>query len=99
MPKKFYSQTPVVPESEIAGKNPIQGPAIGGYASPTVPEKPGMAHGLGTLQKPFKPGHVKGAHGYGHPPHAHKGHLRLSGAPDAHQLGKGKYKVPNVYRP
>jgi hypothetical protein len=100
MPKKFYSQTLAVPASEIAGKNPIEGPALGGYASPTVPEEPATVHGLGTLSKPFKHGQVPGAHGYGHPPHAKKGHYRLSGAPNAHQLGKNHYKVPgNVNRP
>jgi hypothetical protein len=98
VPKKFYSQTPVVPEKQIAGKNPIPGPALGGYASPTVPETPGVMHGVGTLSKPFKHGAVKGAHGYGHPPHAKKGHYRLSGVPNAHQVGK-RLKAPNVNRP
>lgn len=95
MPKKFYSQTPVVPEKEIAGKNPIPGTALGAYASPTVPQEPGKVHGLGMLPKPFKHGVVKGAHGYGHPPRAHKGHLRLSGNPQAHRLGASQIrKVP-----
>lgn len=98
MPKSPYSQTPVVPASEIAGKNPIPGPGVGGYASPTVPQKTGTIHGLGTLEKPFGAGHVKGSHGFGHPPHARKGHFRLSGVPSAHQVGK-RLKTPNVNRP
>lgn len=97
MPKKFYSQTPAVPASEIAGKNPIPGPGVGNYSSPTVPETPGVMHGVGTLSKPFRPGHVKGSHGYGHPPHAMKGHYRLSGKADAHRIGqKARFKAPNV---
>jgi hypothetical protein len=99
VPKKFYSQTPVVPEKQIAGKNPIPGPALGGYASPTVPETPGVMHGIGTLAKPFKHGVVRGSHGYGHPPHAKKGNYRLSGHPNAHQLGSNRGKPYNVGRP
>lgn len=98
MPKKFYSQTPVVSAKQIAGTNPIPGPALGGYASPTVPETPGVMHGVGTLAKPFKHGVAKGTHGYGHPPHAKKGHYRLSGVSGAHQLGK-RLKAPSVNRP
>lgn len=99
MLKKFYAQTPAVPASEIAGTNPIPGPGVGNYAAPSVPSQPGAVHGLGTLAKPFEHGHVKGAHGYGHPPHAKKGHYRLSGNANAHQLGKSKFKTPNVNRP
>ena len=100
MPKKFYSQAPAVPAGEIAGKNPIPGPSLGSYASPTVPQEPGKAHGIGGLAKPFRPAHVKGSHGYGHPPHARKGLFRLSGHPNAHQLGaSGIRKAPRVNRP
>jgi len=101
MPKKFYAQTPAVPASQIAGTNPIQGPSIGGLTSPTVPEKPGMSHGVVAPSKVFGHKGVPGAHGYGHPPHAKKGHYRLSGVPNAHRVGSGsRYKVPgNVNRP
>lgn len=60
MPKKFYSQTPVVSAKAIAGKNPIPGPTLGSNVSPTVPQEPGKVHGLGPQGKSFKPGHVKG---------------------------------------
>lgn len=97
--KKFYSQTPAVPEKQIAGKNPIPGPQLGSAVSPTVPQEPGRAHGLGPAGKAFKPGHVKGAHGFGHPPHARHGHFRLSGHPQAHRLGaSGIRKAPVVNR-
>lgn len=100
MPKKFYSQTPVVPAKAIAGKNPIPGPELGRNSSPTVLQEPGKVHGLGPQGKSFKPGHVKGAHGYGHPPHARKGPYRLSGHPQAHRLGaSGIRKAPVVNRP
>jgi hypothetical protein len=98
MPKKFYSQTPVVSAKQVAGTNPIPGPGVGLLTSPTVPEKPGVIHGLGTPTKEFKHGQVKGSHGFGHPPHATKGHYRLSGVPNAHQLGKSKFKTPVVGR-
>lgn len=97
MPKKFYSQTPVVSEKQIAGKNPIAGPGVGNLTSPTVPEKPATVHGLGTPAKNFPHGQVPGAHGYGHPPHARKGHYRLSGNPKAHKLGS-KLVAPRVGR-
>jgi len=99
MPKKFYSQTPVVPAKAIAGKNPIPGPSLGSGTSPTVPQEPGKAHGLGPHDKPFRAAHVKGAHGYGHPPKARSGHHRLSGHPQAHRLGAGGIrKAPVVNR-
>jgi hypothetical protein len=99
MPKSPYSQTPVVPKNQIAGTNPITGPKVGSYASPTVPEKIGVAHGLGTLEKPFRHGVVRGSHGYGHPPHAKKGNYRLSGHPNAHMVGSNRGKPYNVGRP
>jgi hypothetical protein len=61
VPKKFYSQTPVVSAKAIAGKNPIPGPSLGSNVSPTVPQEPGKMHGLGPQGKPFRPGHVRGA--------------------------------------
>jgi len=88
MPKKFYSQTPVVPAKAIAGTNPIPGPELGSEASPLVPHKPGHLLGLGGLSHPIPHKTVKGAHGYGHLGAAKSGHLRLSGHTGAHQLGK-----------
>jgi hypothetical protein len=91
--KPFYSKTPVVPEKQIAGKNPIPGPELGGQVtSPTVPRHQGFT-------KAFGP-HVKTPHGYGHAPHAKQGHLRMSGVPTAHRLGaSGIRKTPVVNRP
>ena len=89
--KPFYSKTPAVPEKQIAGKNPIPGPALGEFAPPMAPMHPGRTKALGPAKR---------AHGFGHPPHAKQGHYRMSGVPTAHRLGaSGIRKTPVVNRP
>jgi len=92
MPKKFYSQTPAVPEKQVAGTNPIQGPVIGTTPTSTaVPSRPGITRALGY--------HPKKSHGFGHAPKAKSGHYRLSGVPGAHRLGaSGIRKAPPTNR-
>ncbi len=92
MPKKaeFYSKTPVVPAKKLAGTNPMPGPQVGVLGPPTVPERPGAIHGLGTPTKHFGHPNVKGSHGWGHVASERKGHLRISGSPKAHQIGRRK---------
>ena len=83
----FYRQTPAVPDKKIAGTNPIGAVVIiGGMKPPTVPQRHlGTTHAFGPQARQIRPKHV--AHGYGHPEHAKKGHLRMSGNPGAHQIG------------
>ena len=50
--KPFYSKTPAVPEKQIAGKNPIPGPALGEFAPPMAPMHPGRSKALGRLSVP-----------------------------------------------
>lgn len=92
MPKRKepepYATTPAVPAKKITGENPVGSVTLGSLRPPTVPEKVGVAHGLGPHEHNFRHPHIKGVHGYGHLPKQHQGHLRLSGAPAAHQLGK-----------
>lgn len=85
MPKKFYSQTPVVPAGKIAGTNPIHGPALGSATPSIVPAHEGVIHGLS--EHHFGHPSVKGAHGYGHVAKLRQGHHRLSGHTGAHMLG------------
>lgn len=89
MPKQkgIYAETLPVPAKKIAGGTPLGTPSLGNAVSPTVPEKAGQIHGLGPQGKPVHQHGVKGVHGFGHLPHQHSGHLRLSGATDAHRLG------------
>lgn len=89
MPKKkgFYATEPAVPDKKIAGENPIGTVELGMLKSPTVPEHEGVIHGLGPQTKQFHYPHVRGAHGYGHPPKARVGHLRYSSNPKAHRIG------------
>lgn len=79
--KSFYAQTPAVKAKKIAGVNPVgsvEHPGarhlkmVPGYSAK---KPPGRTTGLGV------------PHGYGHPPHAKQGHLRLSAHPGAHQVG------------
>ena len=96
MPKKgFYPQTLPVPAKKIAGKNPVGTPETpGNLTPPTVPKKEGVLHGLVPVTKEFGHPSVKGAHGWGHV--AKLGHHRLSGHPDAHQLGQ-PFKSKKVF--
>lgn len=85
MAKRLYSQTPVVSAKQIAGTNPIPGPTLGKGESSLTPTK--EPHLLGLGQATHVPHHnVKGSK-LGTP---HGGHLKLSGHPGAHQLGKRK---------
>lgn len=86
--KDFYPSTPAVPAKEIAGANPIGVVGLGATKPRIVPEGGGASHGFGPAAHQFGTPHVKGAHGYGHPPKARKGHERLSGDPLAHRIGK-----------
>ncbi len=91
MPKRksFYSQTPAVTEKHVAGTNPIEGPELGGVKPPITPHRhEGTTHAFGPQIHQVRPPSVKGAHGYGHLPHEKKGHLRMSGNPSAHQVGR-----------
>lgn len=84
----FYSTEPVVPAKKIAGENPVGGVTLGTMNPRMVPEATGASHAFGPHEREFGTPHVKGAHGWGHPPHARKGHERLSGDPLAHRIGK-----------
>lgn len=85
-----YSSTPVVPAKKIAGKNPVPGPALGGATPTIVPTKIAFIHGFGPEARPFRHPSVHGAHGWGHVAKERHGHLRVSGNPRAHQLGRKK---------
>lgn len=79
---------PAVPGKKVAGTNPVGTIELGGQTPRQVPPGGGASHGFGPQEHQFGTPHVKGAHGYGHPPHARKGHERLSGDPLAHRIGK-----------
>lgn len=88
MPSKsgFYSKTPKVPSKKMADTNPVGAVASGSIMPGSlplsvVPRHPGKTTGL------VQPAHT---HGFGHKLKAHKGHLRLSGNSNAHQVGKVK---------
>jgi hypothetical protein len=94
MPKKkgFYADAPAVPDKKNAGINPIGFVMLGSARPPTVPQRhEGSSHAFGPQLREVRPPHV--AHGFGHPEKARKGHLRMSGSPGAHQLGK-KHTFP-----
>lgn len=82
-----YASTPAVPGKVIAGTNPVGSVELGGQIPRTVPAGGGASHGFGPQEHQFSAPHVKGAHGYGHPPKARKGAIRLSGDPKAHRIG------------
>lgn len=86
--KSPYASTPAVPEKVIAGKNPVGTVDLGSMISPTVPKEEGASHGFGPQVHQFGTPHIKGSHGFGHPLKAKHGHLRMSGNPLAHRLGK-----------
>ncbi len=85
--KGFYANTPSVPGKKIAGVNPIGIVILGGARPPTVPQRhEATSHAFGPQIRQVRPSHV--SHGFGHPPAARKGHLRMSGHPMANQIGK-----------
>lgn len=90
MPKKsgIYSKLPVAPSKRIAETNPVGKPPLGNATPPIVPQRPATLHGLGIPSRPFGHPNVKGAHGFGHVARHRSGHLRNSGVPTAHQVGK-----------
>ncbi len=89
MPKKpAYPKGLAVPKKVVAGSNAVGGVELGGMNPRMVPEATGISHGFGPHEKQFGTPHIKGAHGYGHPLKARKGHLRMSGSPSAHQVGR-----------
>lgn len=83
-----YASLPAVPGKVVAGTNPVGSVALGGQTPRIVPPGGGASHGFGPQEHQFGTPHVKGSHGYGHPPKARKGHERLSGNPLAHRVGK-----------
>jgi len=86
----FYSKQAPAPDKKAAARNPMPGPFQGTVLSPTVPLHPAKIHGLGTPTHVFGHRNIKGVHSFGHLPKARVGHLRLSGAPKSHQIGKRK---------
>lgn len=83
-----YANLPAVPGKVIAGANPVGSVELGGQVPRTVPPGGGASRGLGPQEHQFGTPHVRGSHGYGHPPKARKGHERLSGDPLAHRIGR-----------
>lgn len=86
--KSQYSNVPSVPAKQVAGTPSVGSVALGTITPRIVPEGGGTSHGFGPQIHQFGTPHVRGSHGYGHPPKARKGHVRLSGNPLAHHLGK-----------
>lgn len=76
-PPKDYSNEPVAPKNKIADKPLVQNASLGNEVSKIVPHP----HQFG------KPP-IGGAHGFGHSGAQRQGHVRLSGAPSAHRIGK-----------
>ncbi len=72
--KKFYSDEPHVPANKIADKPNIQNASLGNETPKMVP------HNF--------PSAGAGAHGFGHGATSRAGHVRLSGNPSAHHVGK-----------
>ena len=93
--KGIYATEPHAKPKKIANRNPV-GDVQVGVTPVTVPEKAGMAHGIGPVTQPFGHPSVRGAHGFGHVAHMKHGHLRLSGLESAHRLGA---KVKNAKTP
>lgn len=85
-----FANVPAVPNKKVAGANPIGTVALGGETPRIVPAGGGISHGFGPQEHEFGTPHVRGSHGYGHPPKARKGSIRLSGDPGAHRIGKKK---------
>ena len=92
---KFYQDVPSVPGGKIAGGQPHGKIALGSALPKMVPHEPGITRGLtgtGGFGKPP----AGSSHGYGHPPSARVGGLRLSGHKGAHQIGAKAQKLSNT---
>lgn len=90
MPKKkggFYSKAPSVPKDKVAGSSPIAPPTIGAEPSTPTSTNPAYSNAWSGLPGSFAKAPVVKPHGYRHPADTHKGHLRMSGHPNAHQIG------------
>ena len=91
MPKKqgIYATQPVAKAKRIAATNPLGSiaPTLGNMPSPMVPQHAGQLHGLGPQAKQFHHPSVRGVHSFGHTADLKQGHLRMSGATNAHRLG------------
>jgi hypothetical protein len=85
--KSQYADVPAVPPKKVAGKNPVGAVGLGVIVPRMVPETGGISHGFGPQAHQFGTPHIPGSHGYGHPHHARKGHLRMSGSTKAHRIG------------
>lgn len=72
----IYANGLPVPQKAKADKNPYPGPIIGLDVFTQVPRLEPRLGGFSS------------AHGYGHAPKSRPGHLRTSGSPKAHRIGK-----------
>jgi hypothetical protein len=83
----FYDTEPHAPGDKIADKPLAPPPAIGENAPAMVPKPPGRFAGMGGSPHHFGKSPVT-SHGFGHVAHQRHGHVRTSGHPRAHMIGK-----------
>ena len=85
MPKKApYTQGPVVPAKKTAGTNPVGIILVGSGMPGPVPKLTNYSRGIIPKNEFSQPA----PHGFGYKIKHRKGHHRLSGNSNAHQVGK-----------
>ncbi len=84
----FYDTEPHAPGNKIADKPLTPPPAQGADRPSTVPPAPGRFDGMGGAAHHMGKPPMNGSHGYGHAAHQRSGHLRVSGHPGGHRIGK-----------
>ena len=85
MPKKSpYSQTPAVSAKKVAGTNPVGMVFIGSGMPGMVPKSTNYSRGIMPKNEFSQPK----SHGFGYKLKHRKGHHRMSGNSNAHQVGK-----------